>query len=138
MKELTCGRDTNNASLFDFVLTNNNDFIDNVPVKAVIVSLKLFCKIFLLCLHILICGTIAKQILKRWKHCLTRSLFNTSIKKYADTEINYVLFHSTLNQAKKYFIRKKVLKPNLNNHHVKLNGTATAKLHKEQRVWKNI
>ena len=34
VKEHTWGRGTNNASLLDLVLTNNNDFIDNVSVKA--------------------------------------------------------------------------------------------------------
>ena len=61
--------------------------------------------------------------------------FNTCIKNFTDVGSQYAIFHSTLNQVKKDFIPKKVLKLNLHNHHVKLNETARAKSRKKQRLW---
>ena len=39
--------------------------------------------------------------------------FNTSIKNCTDLESQYAIFHSTCNQAKKYFITKKVFEAKL-------------------------
>ena len=140
MKEPTRGKGTNNASLLDLVLTNNNDFIDNVSLKVPLVKSD----------HSIIEGVLQNHpsqpsYTEMWDYrnadfekmkALFNEEFNTSIKNCTDLESQYAIFHSTCNQAKKYFITKKVLKPNLHNHHVKLNGTARAKVHKKQRLWK--
>ena len=113
MKEPTQGRGTKNASLLDLVLTNNNNFIDSVSVKAPLGKSN----------HIMIEVTLqnhpslpsytemwdfTKADFEKMK-ALFNEEFNISIKNCTDVASQSAIFHSTLNQAKKDFIPKKVL-----------------------------
>ena len=131
------GRGANNALLLDLVLTKNNDFIDNVSVKAPLgKSDHSFIDIVLQnhpslpsYTEMWVCSKADFEKIKE----LFNEEFNTSIKNCTDVESQYATFHSALNQAKKDFIPKKVLKPNFHNHHVQLNGKAKAMLRKKHR-----
>ena len=115
MKEPTQGRGTSNASLSDLVLTNNNNFIDNVSVKDPLGKCDRSITEGVLQNHPFLSSytemwDYSKADFEKMK-TLFNEEFNTSIKSYTDLESQYATLDNTLNLAKKIFLKKRSFEP---------------------------
>lgn len=114
-------------------MTNNHDFIDSISESdCSVIEVDLQNHPFLSSYAAMLDHS--KANFEKMKAFFKEEF--TSIDNCMDVESQNAIFDSTPTQAKKHFIPKKVLKPNLLNHHGKLNRTIRAKLDEKQRLWK--